>query len=55
MCLYNTNSHTSSAGEELAVFVEWNSHDTIGGVEGFLDAIAVVDIDVDVHHTGMHP
>jgi hypothetical protein len=30
--------------------VERDGHDPVGGVEGFLDAVAVVDVDVDVQH-----
>ncbi len=36
------------AGEVLAVFMEGAGHDPVGGIEGFLDAVAVVDVDVDV-------
>jgi hypothetical protein len=34
--------------EVLSVLVERHSHDSVGRVEGLLDAITVVDIDVDV-------
>lgn len=38
------------AGEEavFVVFVEGEGHDAVGGPEGLLDAVAVVDVDVDV-------
>ena len=38
------------AREELAVLVEGDGHHAVGGVEGLLDAVAVVDVDVDVQH-----
>lgn len=34
--------------EVLSILVERHSHDSVGCVEGLLDAITVVDIDVDV-------
>jgi hypothetical protein len=40
----------ASTGEVLAVLVEGYGHDAIGGVEGFLDTIAVVDVNVDVQN-----
>ncbi len=43
------------AGEEvfLVVFVEGEGHDAVGGPEGLLDAVAVVDVDVDVEDAGV--
>ena len=38
----------AGAGEVLAELVEADGHDAVGGVEGLLDAVAVVDVDVDV-------
>jgi hypothetical protein len=38
----------AGAREVFAILMERHCHDTIGRVEGLLDAIAVVDIDVDV-------
>ena len=40
----------AGAGEEavFVVFVEREGHDAVGGPEGLLDAVAVVDVDVDV-------
>lgn len=40
----------AGAGEEavFVVFVEGEGHDAVGGPEGLLDAVAVVDVDVDV-------
>ena len=42
----------AGAGEERGgfVFVEGERHDAVGGPEGLLDAVAVVDVDVDVEH-----
>jgi len=31
------------------------SHDAVGGVEGLLDAVAVVDVNVDVQHALVLP
>ena len=45
-----THSKVSGAGEVLSVLVEGHGHDAVGGVEGLLDAVAVVDVDVDVEH-----
>lgn len=38
------------AGEKIAEFVEGDRHHAVGGVEGFFDAVAVVDVDVDVEN-----
>ena len=44
-------SDVSSAWEEgAAKLVEADCHDSVSGQEGFLDAIAVMDIDVHVQH-----
>ena len=45
-----THSEISGAGEVLAVLVEGDGHDPVGGVEGLFDAIAVVNVDIDVQH-----
>ena len=37
----------------LVVFVEGEGHDAVGGPEGLLDPVAVVDIDVDVEYAGV--
>lgn len=41
----------TGAGEEvvLVVFVEGDGEDAVGGPEGLFHAVAVVDVDVDVH------
>ena len=41
----------TGAGEEviLVVFVEGDGEDAVGGPKGLFDAVAVVDVDVDVH------
>ena len=39
-------------GEVFAKLVEGACHDTIGGVEGLFDAVAMVAIDVDVEYAG---
>ncbi|KAI6761402.1 hypothetical protein HG531_001955 [Fusarium graminearum] len=38
----------TSTREVLAILVERNSHDTVGGIEGFLNTITVMDVDIDV-------
>ncbi len=45
----------AGAGEEdvFFVFVEGEGHDAVGGPEGLLDAVAVVDVDVDVEDAGV--
>ena len=43
-------AQVAGAREVLAVLVERDGHDAIGGVEGLLDAVAVVHVDVDVEH-----
>lgn len=51
--LTSTNADVAElagAGEVLAIFVEGAGHDAIGGVEGFLDAVAVMHINVDIEH-----
>lgn len=40
--------------EEVAVLVQAEGHDTVGAVEGLLDAVAVMDVDVDVQDAGVH-
>mmetsp|Transcript_8011 Transcript_8011/g.32957 ORF Transcript_8011/g.32957 Transcript_8011/m.32957 type:complete len:411 (-) Transcript_8011:6-1238(-) len=40
----------SGARKVLAKLVERDGHDAIGGVEGFLHAVTVVDVDVDVQY-----
>mmetsp|Transcript_21840 Transcript_21840/g.55418 ORF Transcript_21840/g.55418 Transcript_21840/m.55418 type:complete len:490 (-) Transcript_21840:14-1483(-) len=42
--------HVARAGEVLAELVERDGHHAVGGVEGLLDTVAVVDVDVDVQH-----
>ena len=48
---YADVSKFAGAREVLAVLVERNGHDTVGAVEGFLNAVTVVHIDVDIKHT----
>ena len=38
----------AGAGKVLAVFVKGDGHDPVGGVKGFLHAVAVMHIDVDI-------
>jgi len=49
LTIANTNiAELTSTREVFAVLVEGDGHDAVGSVEGFFDAVAVVDIDVDV-------
>jgi len=43
------------SGEVFSVFVERDRHDTICSVEGFLNTIAVVHIDIDVENALLEP
>ena len=43
------------AGEKVAKLVERARHDAVGRVEGLLDAVAVVDVNVDVEHSRVIP
>ena len=45
----------TSPGEVFAILMEWNSHDSVCGVESFLDAIAMMYINVNVQHPLMEP
>jgi hypothetical protein len=48
----NTNiAQFAGTGKVLAVLVEGNGHDSVGRVKGFLDTIAMVDVDVNVQDT----
>lgn len=49
LSLADTNiSQFASSGEVLAVLVEGDGHDSVGRVKGLLDAITVVDVNVDI-------
>ena len=41
-------SEVSGAGEIFSIFVEGNSHDAVRRVESFFDAVAVVNVDIDI-------
>lgn len=43
-----TNPQISSAREVFPILVERDSHDSVGGVEGLLHSITVVDVNVYV-------
>ena len=44
----------AGTGEVLTELVEGDGHHAVGGVESLLDAVAVVDVDVDIQHALMH-
>lgn len=46
----DTNPEISSTREVLPVLVERHGHDSVGGVECFLDSITVVNVNVNVQH-----
>lgn len=46
---------TCSGEEVVTVFVKGHGHDAVCQVKGLLDAVAVVDIDVDVQNPGVVP
>ena len=49
--LTNANvAEFTGSREELAIFVKGNGHDTVGSVESFLDAITMVNIDINVEN-----
>lgn len=49
LALTNTNvAKLTSSREVLAILVEGDGHDTIGSVESLLDAITVMDVNVNV-------
>lgn len=41
----------ASAGEVILELMEGASHDPIGQIEGLLNTIAMVDIDIDIEHS----
>lgn len=45
---------SSSREEVLAVLVERDSHASIGQVEGFLNTITVMHVDVQIQHPWIH-
>ena len=51
----SAHPQVSSAREVLAVLVEGHGHDAVGGVEGLLDPIAVVNVNVNVENTLVVP
>ena len=44
----------AGAREVVSVLVEGDGHHAVGEVEGLLHAVAVVDVDVDVHDARKH-
>lgn len=48
-------SLTGSWKKVVAVFVEGHGHDAVRQVKGFLYAVAVVDVDVDVENPRVVP
>ena len=43
-----THSKLARAWEEFAILVETDSHDPVGGIEGFFYTVAMMNIDVYV-------
>ena len=50
-----TDLEVAGAGEVLPVLVERDGHHAVGGVEGLLHAVSVVNVNVDVHHAPVIP
>lgn len=50
-----TYPQISCAREVLSVLVERNRHNTVRGVEGFLHAIAMMDVNIDVQDSLVVP
>ena len=48
-----SDTPTSAWEEVIAVFVEWYSHDPVCEVECFLNTISVMDVYINVQHSGM--
>lgn len=49
LALADTNvTKLTGSREILAILVERDRHDSVGGIEGLLDTITVVNIDIDV-------
>jgi hypothetical protein len=44
-------AEVACARKELAVLVERDGHDAISCEKGFFDAIAVMDVDIDIDYT----
>lgn len=53
--LAGTYSEVSGTREILSVFVEGHSHDAVSCVEGFLNSITMMNVNVDVKHSLMVP
>ena len=46
-----TYSKLSGSREVLAILVETDSHDTVGGIESFFNTVSVVTVDIDVQNS----
>ena len=56
LALANTNiTELTSSWEVLAVLVEGDGHDTVGGIESLLNAITVVNININVEDSLLEP
>lgn len=51
--LAGTYSEVSGTREILSIFVEGHSHDTVSCVEGFLNSITVMNVNINVKHSLM--
>lgn len=47
--------YTCARKEVISVFVEGHSHDPVSEVEGFLNPITMVDVNINVEHPRMVP
>jgi hypothetical protein len=49
-----THADITGPWKELPETMERSRHDSIGGIEGFLDTVSVVHIDIDIQHSRMY-
>lgn len=50
-----TYPDVAGTGEEFTEFVKRHSHDSIGGVKGFLDTVSVMNVNIDVQNSLVLP
>jgi len=48
---FQAHPQVACTGEVLPVLVEGHSHDAVGGVEGFLHAVSMMDVNVYVQNS----
>lgn len=48
-------AYVTRSGEKVTKLVERSGHDSVGGVEGLLNTVSVVDVNVNVEDTKVDP